>query len=107
MIIGSKEKNDQERPGNKGGSSACAPSARPLFEMFLVFNFENFDCRTRIDFIVINMQCSQWVFVSTLTTKGKGKCKGASKLFPDLKNYIALGPRPPDLKSLDPPLERG
>ena len=47
------------------------------------------------------------ILLSTLTTKGKGKCKGASKLFPDLKNYTALGPRPPDLKFLDPPLERG
>ena len=28
-------------------------------------------------------------------------------LGPDLKNYTALGPRPPARKFLDPPLERG
>ena len=38
------------------------------------------------------------ILLSTLTTKGKGICKGASKLSPDLKNYTALGTRTPGSK---------
>ena len=31
-------------------------------------------------------------------------CEGASKQSPDLKDYTAMGPRPPVLIFLDPPL---
>ena len=51
------------------------------------------------------MQCLQYeLLFSTLTTKEKGMCKGASKQSPDLKNYTAPGQRPPVFEFLDPPL---
>ena len=40
----------------------------------------------------------------TLTTKTKGMREGASEKISDLKNYTALGLRPPVLIFLDPPL---
>ena len=38
-----------------------------LFEIFKGFIFENFDCRTRINFFAINMQCLQCVFYFLLS----------------------------------------
>ena len=45
------------------------------------------------------------ILFSSLTTKAWVMCKEASKQSTDLKNYTRLGPRPPVLKFLDPPLQ--
>ena len=82
----------------KGGSSTGAPGVRPLFEICKGFNFENFDCRTRINFIVIKMQCLQCVFYSLLSLQKHRVC---------VKGHLqtrAGTPPPPVLKFLDPPL---
>ena len=85
-----------------------APARRaraPLFEIFYWCIFGNFNSITRINFIVINMQCLQYVFLfSTLSTKAKGMCEEASKQSSDLKNYTAPVPRPRVFKFLDLPL---
>ena len=61
------------------------------------FNFENFDCRTCIDF-VINMQClKMYIFFSTLSTKAKGHQN-------NLQTSKMIQRPPPDLKVFDPPL---
>ena len=110
MIIGSKEKNDQERPGNKGGSSACAPGTWPIcLEFFegLILNWKFWLQNTHRHYCNQRAMFTMCILLFTLTRKTKGIYKGASKLSLDLKIYTALGPRPPDLKFLDPPLEMG
>ena len=61
----------------KGGSSAGAPGARPLSEIFYWCIFKNFDFITRI----INMQCLQYVFYSLLSLQKHRVCvKGHQNL---------------------------
>ena len=67
---------------------ACWARA-PLFDIF-----ENFDWIICINFFVINMHCLQYtcIFYSLLSgQKHRVMCQGASKQFPDLKNYTAQG----------------
>ena len=57
---------------------------------------EHFECKTLINFIVINMQCLQCVFYSLLSLQKHRVCvKRASKQSPDLKNYNAPGSKIP------------
>ena len=46
----------------------------PPFENFYGCIFENFDSITRINFIVINMQCLQYVFYSLLSLQKHRVC---------------------------------
>ena len=86
-----------------------APAHRtsdPLFEKKLGCIFENFYSITRINFIVINMQCLQYAFYSLLSLQNiQGICEGASKQSScrPKKSYHA-GTVPPVLKILDPPM---
>ena len=55
-----------------------APAYRaraPPFEIFYRFIFENFKCRTRINFIVINMQCLRCVFYSLISLQKYMVCE--------------------------------
>ena len=72
------------RYGGKGGSSACAPGARPPVWQILTVYFWKIDSITRINFIVINMQCLQYVFYSLLSLQKHRVCVQSS----DLKNKI-------------------
>ena len=85
-----------------------APAHRaraPLFENFSWCIFEIFDSKTRINFIVINMQCLQYVLYSLRSLQKHRICvKGHQNNLQTYKNYTATGPRPPVLKFLDPPL---
>ena len=54
-----------------------APAHRaraPLFENFKGCIFENFESITRINFIVINMQCLQYVFYSLISLQKHRVC---------------------------------
>ena len=76
----------------------------PLFEIFYGCIFGKLDSITRINFIVINMQCLQYVFYSLLPIqKHRVRMKDIKTIFRP-KNYTAPGPRAPVLKFLDPPL---
>ena len=68
----------------KGHSKADpAPAAPPPpFKIFFGGGFGNFDFITRINFIVINMQCLQYVFYSLLLLQKQRVCvKGHQKKF--------------------------
>ena len=85
---------------HKGGSSAGAPGARHPVLNFHSCIFGNFNSITRINFIVNNMQCLQYVFYSILSLQQHRVCVMGHHF----KKYTAPGPRPPVLKFLDPPL---
>ena len=77
----------------KGGSSAGAPGARP--PVWNIFFFENFDRRTRINFIVINMQCLQRVFYSHLSLQKHRVCvKGHQNNLQTSKSILRLDRAP-------------
>ena len=63
------------------------------------FLFFNFDCVTRIYFIVVDKQCLQYVFYSIFSLKQHRVCVKGQQT-PDPK---ILRTRPPILKFLDPP----
>ena len=78
-----------------GGSSAGAPGARTLSECFYGCIIE-----TRINFILINMQCLQYVFYSLLSLQKHRVCvKGHQNNLQTSK----IIPCPQVLKFLDPP----
>ena len=83
-----------------------AGRAPPVFDFYWCI-FGNFNSITRINFIVISMQCLQYVFYSLLTLQKHRVCvKGHIKrIFRPQKLYRAGTARSPRaLKFLDPPL---
>ena len=75
-----------------------APAHRarvPLFEIFHVFIFENFECRTRINFIVINMQCLQCVFYSLISLQKYMICEKGHQINIQTSRIIPRRDRPP------------
>ena len=82
-----------------------AGRAPPCLNFFFKFVFITFHCITRIYFnCSLHTMFTICILFSTLTTKHRVCVKGASKQTSDPKNSTALGPRPPVLKFLDPPL---
>ena len=53
---------------------ARAPYLKCFKGLILRVYFENFDCRTHIDFIVMNMQSLQCVFYSLLSLQKRRVC---------------------------------
>ena len=100
MTISFKKKYPTTEPQNY--TKALCKGA-PQFEIFYGCIFGKFDSITRINFIVINMQCLQYVFYALLSLQKHRVCvKGHQKIFTPQKLYRA-GTAPPVLKFLDPP----
>ena len=99
MVYARKDQSLTHPFFTKGGSSAGRTP--PCLKFFHGCIFGNFDFIICINFIVINMQCLQYVFYSLISLqKDRVYVKGHQNNLQTSK----IIPRPPVLKFLDPPL---
>ena len=85
-----------------GGSSAELQVHAPLFECFYGCIFGNFDSITCKNFIVIKMQCLQYVFYSLLSLQKHRVCvKGHQTIFRPQKQFCAGKPLLPPSRFLN------
>ena len=91
----------------KGGSRTGVPGAPPPLVKKIALGLVNFHCIYANTLILVNMQCLQYVYITTPLTKTQGMCdvNGASKQTLNLRILLRRDRPPPFMKFLNPPLE--